>query len=274
MFHTLLHFTKHLLSDECYELYLVERDFSNVYCFRALLSKLVGYALIVGSMAVKVPQVLKLLNNKSGEGISLFAVLLDLTAITSHMSYNYVMGYPFTAWGDSTFVALQTAAIAALVLYYAGSKVLSMIFCITYAIVVYFLTSSYTPIDLLVVAQSVNIPILLVGKLSQAFTNYRNGSTGQLSATTAFLLFFGSFARIFTSMQETSDLLMIATFSASTFANAVIALQMIYYWGSSIKPDKGKGGKKEAESKVKKSQKTIAVAAAGATKKARSKKID
>lgn len=41
----------------------------------------------------------------------------------------------------------------------------------------------------------------LCPQLIQAVTNYRNGHTGQLSAISVFLLFAGSLARIFTSLQ-------------------------------------------------------------------------
>lgn len=43
-------------------------------------------------------------------------------------------------------------------------------------------------------------------QLLQAATNYRNGHTGQLSAITVFLLFGGSLARIFTSIQVSAPL--------------------------------------------------------------------
>ena len=69
----------------------------------------------------------------------------------------------------------------------------------------------------------------------QAYTNYSNGSTGQLSAVTGFMLFFGSLARIFTSVQETGDVTMILMYICSTAANAVIAAQILYYWNADAK---------------------------------------
>lgn len=95
-----------------------------------------------------------------------------------------------------------------------------------------------TPLQYLWTAQGFNIPILLTGKLSQAVTNYRNGSTGQLSAATCFMLLAGSAARIFTSIQETGDTMMVVIYCVSTFANAVIVAQLIYYWNkvSLVKP--------------------------------------
>ncbi len=64
----------------------------------------------------------------------------------------------------------------------------------------------------------------------QAYTNYRNGDTGQLSAVTVFLLFLGAIARVFTSLQETGDLMFVLTFAVGATMNGVLALQIVYYW--------------------------------------------
>lgn len=47
------------------------------------------------SFLVKVPQIVKILKNKSGEGINVFSVLLDLFAITAMLSYSFMRGFPF-----------------------------------------------------------------------------------------------------------------------------------------------------------------------------------
>lgn len=67
------------------------------------------------------------------------------------------------------------------------------------------------------------------------------------------MLLGGSAARIFTSIQETGDQVVIITYAAATFVNALIAFQMLWYWNSAgkkktaAKPPgknaKGKGGK-------------------------------
>lgn len=200
-------------------------------CFKALLSKGLGIGIIAGSVLVKVPQIMKILNNKSAEGLSIISILLDLMAITFHMSYSFVSGFPFSAWGDGTFLAIQTAAIAALVFLYGHKSAgKSLVFLVLYATLVFVLMGGITPAKFLWTAQGFNVPILLTGKLSQAVTNYRNGSTGQLSAVTCLMLFFGSLARIFTSIQETGDSMMIITYCVSTFANAVVVSQLLYYW--------------------------------------------
>lgn len=201
-------------------------------CFKALLSKGLGLGIIAGSILVKVPQIVKILANKSGEGINVFSVLFDLLAITCHVSYSFVNGFPFSAWGDGTFLMIQTAIIAALVFHFNGATVKAVLFLVVYTGICYVTMGGITPLEVLWSAQAFNVPIIFVGKMIQAVTNYKQKSTGQLSAVTCIMLFAGSVARIFTSYQETGDFMMILTYCVSSAANAVILAQLIYYWNS------------------------------------------
>lgn len=213
---------------------------------------MLGYGIVVGSIFVKVPQILKLLSNRSGAGINIIAVFLELSAITLNLSYSFVKGFPFSSWGDASFLAVQTVAVAGLVLYYNGALAKVIAFLATYLILAFILMSGITSVETLWSLQALNIPILITGKMSQAYTNYSNGSTGQLSAATCFMLFFGSMARIFTSIQETGDNLIILIYVLSTFTNGVIVAQLLYYWNV------GAGGKKITKPKTTKPSKSKA----------------
>ncbi|CAN8022041.1 unnamed protein product, partial [Ixodes persulcatus] len=63
-------------------------------------------------------------------------------------------------------------------------------------------------------------------QMMQVWSNHRNGHTGQLSAITSGLLFFGAVARIFTSVTETGDALMVGTFMMAAAANFCIFAQV------------------------------------------------
>lgn len=240
-----------LMTPQCYDNYFMDFDFfdgnySSSFtqkstlnyilgaCFKSTLSKCLGFGIILGSILVKLPQILKIIKSKSGEGINIISVTLDLCAITIYLAYNYVKNFPFSAWGDSTFLAVQTSLIAALVLYFQRRQVQAIGYILVYVVLTYILAGGITPLHILWTLQGFNIPILLAGKLAQAYTNYKNGSTGQLSAITLFLLFFGAVARIFTSIQETGDNMVIMTHSFSAFANGVIVFQLLYYWNANI----------------------------------------
>lgn len=164
----------------------------------------------------------------------MYSVSLDLTAITIYMSYSFVKGFPFSAWGDASFLAVQTVLIGVFVLYYRNALAQATLYLGLYLSVCYIMMSGLTPMSVLWTLQTFNIPIVVAGKLVQAWANYSNGNTGQLSAVTIFMLFAGSAARIFTSIQETGDMVVILTYIASTLANGVLVAQMLYYWNVQV----------------------------------------
>ncbi|CAG9767472.1 unnamed protein product [Ceutorhynchus assimilis] len=218
-----------VFTPQCFDNYFIDFNFTDGPCFKATLSKGLGLALILGSILVKVPQILKILKSKSGEGINLFSVTLDLTAISIYMSYSLVNGFPFSSWGDTFFLGIQTVAIGVLVLFYNGKKVQAALYLVVYLLACFALCTA-TPKQVLWTLTSINIFIVVSGKLLQAWTNFQNGHTGQLAAVTLIMLLGGSAARIFTSIQETGDSVAILTYVASTAVNAVLVVQLVYYW--------------------------------------------
>lgn len=193
------------------------------------------------AVVIKVPQIMKLFQSKTAKGVDLKSVFLELIAITIHIAYCSAKGFPLTSWGDATFLAIQTAIIAFLVLLYGFGQAKATKYMAIYAVTAFVLISGLTPMAILEVLQALKIPILLGSRFTQAKTNYNNKSTGQLSATTCNMMLFGSAARIYTSIQETGDFMMIITFVLNTLAIGVIAGQMIYYNKSSqVKADKKK----------------------------------
>ncbi|XP_019600640.1 mannose-P-dolichol utilization defect 1 protein isoform X2 [Rhinolophus sinicus] len=216
-----------LLPEKCYDQIFVQWDLLHVPCLKILLSKGLGLGIVAGSLLVKLPQVFKILGAKSAEGLSLQSVMLELVALTGTMVYSVINNFPFSSWGEALFLMLQTVTICFLVLHYRGQTVKAC-----YALVLLVLLSPLTPKAVVTLLQASNVPAVVMGKLLQAATNYHNGHTGQLSAITVFLLFGGSLARIFTSIQETGDLLMAGTFVVASLCNGLIAAQLLFYWNA------------------------------------------
>ncbi|XP_048757251.2 mannose-P-dolichol utilization defect 1 protein homolog [Ostrea edulis] len=218
----------------CYDEYFVKFNFFHAQCFNVVLSKALGYGIILGAVLVKFPQILKILQAGSGKGINLVAVLCELFAISATTTYGFAMSFPFSSYGEGLFLTIQTSLIAFLILFFGNKVVGALLFIISYIGIMGYLLSGLCPISILGALQSINIPIVILSKMIQAVTNYRNGGTGQLSVVTVFLLFAGSLARIFTSIQETGDNLIIVTFIVSTVFNGLIFAQILYYWN--VKP--------------------------------------
>ncbi|XP_076829398.1 mannose-P-dolichol utilization defect 1b [Brachyhypopomus gauderio] len=223
----------YLMPEKCYDEFFLNFNFLHVACLKIVISKGLGIGIILGSVLVKLPQILKLIGAKSAEGLSFKSVLLELFAITGTMAYSIANSFPFSAWGEALFLMFQTVAIGFLIQHYSGSTIKGLGFLVTYFVLVAVLLSPLTPMAVVTTMQASNMPAIIFGRLIQAGTNYSNGHTGQLSAISVFLLFAGSLARIFTTVQETGDSLMVVTFIISSCCNGLITAQVLYYWNVS-----------------------------------------
>lgn len=235
----------YFMPETCYDEFFLNFNFLDVPCLKIVMSKALGIGIILGSVLVKLPQILKLMGAKSAEGLSFKSVLLELLAITGTMAYSISNKFPFSAWGEALFLMLQTVAIGFLIQHYGRRTGRGLLFLVVYFSLLVLLLSPITPISVVTSMQASNMPAIIIGRLIQASTNFHNGHTGQLSAVSVFLLFAGSLARIFTSVQETGDSLMALTYVISSACNGIIALQVLYYWNSS--PERKKKKKKKRE---------------------------
>ncbi|KAM3842779.1 mannose-P-dolichol utilization defect 1b [Diretmus argenteus] len=230
----------YFMPESCYDEFFLNFNFLDVPCLKVVLSKGLGIGIILGSVMVKLPQILKLMGAQSAEGLSFNSVLLELLAITGTMAYSIANHFPFSAWGEALFLMLQTVAIGFLIQHYGGRTGRGLLFLVVYFALLVVLLSPVTPMSVVTTLQASNMPAIIIGRLIQVATNSQNGHTGQLSAVSVFLLFAGSLARIFTSVQETGDSLMALTYVISSSCNGVIALQVLYYWNSSPEQKKKK----------------------------------
>ena len=235
-----------LFEPQCCSKLIYNLDVNEQGCLKLFAIKLLGYSIILAGSIVKLPQVLKIFSAKSGAGISLFGVILELMAITFNGSYSFRNNFPLSAWGECIALAIETAMIAYLVLWYDGFKFRALSFILIYATALYCLNQpTILPGEFMWYLQSSVIYLAVSGKLLQAYKNYKAQHTGQLSAISAWAIFSGSLARILTTIQETGDMLTTVSFIFSSCANGVIATQVLWYWKSTQRFIE-KGKKKKA----------------------------
>ncbi|XP_053199282.1 mannose-P-dolichol utilization defect 1b [Scomber japonicus] len=235
----------YFMPESCYDEFFLNFNFLDVPCLKIVLSKGLGIGIILGAALVKLPQILKVVGAKSAEGLSFQTVILELLAITGTMAYSIANKFPFSSWGEALFLMLQTVTIGFLMQHYRGKTSTGVLFVVVFVGLLVLLLSPVTPMSVVTTMQASNMPAIIIGRLIQAGTNFRNGHTGQLSAVSVFLLFAGSLARIFTTLQETGDTLMALTYVISSVCNGIIALQVLYYWNSSSERKKKKKKKKD-----------------------------
>ena len=91
------------------------------------------------------------------------------------------------------------------------------------------------PLAVLAWGQAATLPLFVVAKVPQIALCARTRSAGQLSLATFALNTLGAAARVFTTLQELADPLMLAASTLSVLLNGTIALQIIYYSRNSKK---------------------------------------
>ncbi|MCJ1481218.1 hypothetical protein MMC06_001374 [Schaereria dolodes] len=220
-----------LLGATCYDTLILNIDPTHTACLKLAVSKSLGIGIIGASSIVKIPQILKLLNSQSAEGVSFLSYLLETSSYLVSLAYNARQGFPFSTYGETALIAAQNVVIAVLVLQFGGRSVSAGLFVAGLAAAGYALfDGAVVDMGMLSYLQAGAGVLGVASKLPQILAVYQQGGTGQLSAFAVFNYLVGSLTRIFTTMQEVDDKLILYGFIAGFLLNAVLAAQMIYYW--------------------------------------------
>jgi mannose-P-dolichol utilization defect protein 1 len=246
-----------LLGPYCYKTLILDIDpFASPDCLKLGISKGLGIGIIAASSIVKVPQLLKIINSESADGISFLSYLLETGSYLIGLSYNARHGFPFSTYGETALILVQNVVIAGLVLKFGGkgmgtvgawvAGIVAVGMALAREDIVDFKTLSWLQTGAGVLSVS--------SKLPQIITIWKEGGTGQLSAfavsfslrcntatharnmltmsTQVINYLLGSLSRIFTTLQEVPDPLILYNCIAGFALNAVLALQMLWYWNS------------------------------------------
>ena len=84
-------------------------------CVKFTISKAIGLAIIVGSGIVKLPQVFKIIANKSVEGISPASYYIETTIFMQTAALAVSKGMAFSVYGENLIILVQNAAIIFLI---------------------------------------------------------------------------------------------------------------------------------------------------------------
>ncbi|XP_035531590.1 mannose-P-dolichol utilization defect 1b [Morone saxatilis] len=155
----------YFMPESCYDEFFLNFNLLDVPCLKIVLSKGLGVGIILGSVMVKLPQILKLMGAKSAEGLSFKSVLLELLAITGTMAYSIANKFPFSAWGEALFLMLQTVTIGFLIQYYGGRTSRGLLFLIVYFGLLILLLSPVTPMSVVTYMQASNMPAIIIGRM-------------------------------------------------------------------------------------------------------------
>ncbi|ETS80986.1 hypothetical protein PFICI_05988 [Pestalotiopsis fici W106-1] len=230
-----------IIGSTCYKTLILDLDPTDSECVKLAISKGLGIGIIAASSIVKVPQIIKLVNSRSASGISFLSYLLETSSYLISLAYNVRNGFPFSTFGETALIMGQNVVITILVLNYSGKQSTAALFVAALAAAAFSLfAENLIDMKTLGLLQA-GAGVLGVGsKVPQILAIWQQGGTGQLSAFTVFNYLAGSLSRIFTTLQEVDDKLILYGFIAGFALNLVLALQMVYYWNAPSAKARGK----------------------------------
>jgi len=222
-----------LLGATCYKTLIYNVDLTATECVKLAISKGLGIGIIGASSIVKIPQLLKLLNSQSADGLSFLSYLLESSSYLISLAYNVRHGFPFSTYGETALILVQNIAIASLVLKYSGRGVgvAGWIGGLAVAGAALF-NEEWIGEERLSLLQATAGVLGVASKVPQILTVWSEGSTGQLSAFAVVNYLLGSLSRIFTTLQEVDDPLILYGFCAGFVLNLVLFAQVVYYWNA------------------------------------------
>jgi mannose-P-dolichol utilization defect protein 1 len=234
-----------LIGDQCYTSLIENLQlFHDIDCLKYAISKGLGFGIVLGGSIVKIPQIITILSSRSAQGLSLASYYLETFSCAISLAYNFRQGNPFSTFGETFFLTVQNVIITLMILYYSGQQSLLVASAIGFLLVFQALSSqTVIPSSIMSILYAATIPLTLSSKIPQIYTNFKNSSTGQLSVFAVFNYFLGTIARVFTTMTELNDPLMLAgNVLAATF-NGILVIQVIVYWGKKSERVPAKPGK-------------------------------
>jgi len=197
---------------------------------KTLTAVIVGWLVIAGSSVRSLPQILRILRNKSVEGLSAVSFGSELMAFMITIAYNVRFMYPLSTWGETLTNGIQHAILVGMIFFYnkdiqKRSKILTVLGMIAGVL---FLFSNACSDPILRWLQSLVIVILAVfGRIPQIVLNLRRGNSGELSFISTFLSVLGNVARVFTTWALVNDGIIMATAISQLILNSILLGQIL-----------------------------------------------
>jgi len=79
-----------------------------------LISKVIGYTILLGAFGLKLPQIMNIVRNKSVAGFSAISLYIDVPLVMTHVIYNFVKGSPFQSYGENVLILVQNLILVAM----------------------------------------------------------------------------------------------------------------------------------------------------------------
>lgn len=207
-----------------------------------LLSKFIGYAIVLLSPSVRLIQIMKCFNGASALGISFMSIYMDGITYNVGIGYNLHFGYPFSTWGENFALYIGTIVLLGQIWYYEGSHkkvgginlmtALGAVMALNIVLFGYYL--NIFPLVIYEGAFVAQTMFFISSRLTQLTSTYKAKSTGSLALVPYLLCIAGNVARIYTILVEVPDWMVLMNIIIAFVLNSIVLFMFWLYWNNSI----------------------------------------
>ena len=138
------------------------------------------------------------------------------------------MDYPISTYGENIIILVQNVILVFMLWTYANPPFSSLhMIAVTVGLGGAAFGSLVLPKELLMYLPITTTTLAVMGRVPQLAANFSQGHTGQLSLITTALNLLGNIARIFTTLQETADVFVLASFVIAGVMNTALVAQVL-----------------------------------------------
>lgn len=199
----------------------------------SLALNVLNYAMFLGGVVVKLPQIIAILRTRTVKGFSEVSLATEFLACLSLCAYNMLVGNPFKTWGEMSLIAIQCAVQIAL-FWTLSSEQLSMAPRVTGTLAVastcVFLWMGLLPAALLPALGLMPTVLGAAARVPQIILNHRQKHTGNNSVITWGMSLAGNVIRVITTLAAVNDLISLVGHVSALVLNLTLVLQILAYW--------------------------------------------
>ena len=201
-------------------------------CITYLISKGLSIGIVLFSFTSKIPQILNMYKSKEIKGLSYLSIYLDVISFLCSSLYPFHKGYSFITYGENVIILLENLFIFFMAWSYdinQSSDRQNMSFSLIICSFLFICYKGVLDEYMWNLVGSSSTILSVISRITQILKSYKEQSTGPLSTITFGLNMLGNLARIFTTIKETKDPILVSGFIISFILNLIIFLQIIYY---------------------------------------------
>lgn len=218
-------------NEKCCNSIFVDLNLSDHECMSFLVSRAIGFGLVGFSCILKVPQLVQIVRHRSGRGISIPSLFMEISANVLGIAYHRQRQFPFATFGETIVILIQNLLIAFFVTHFSPKyNLLSWNgFIVLGSCLLFAVERGLTSDSAIRLLWNVCLPLSIAYKLPQIWHTYRAGCKGELSKLSCFLTLMGSTGRVFTTIRELGDWSILSMYLLNMLLNGTILVQSIIY---------------------------------------------